>query len=181
MHGLKSMNATGRCMWRDCHMVLLALWHSLSATLVTMWDMEKKDGILQEPGSRRQNGSREGHLHNVRSSGNGRHTQGEFSLSAKSKADLESFQCFLRGFQADTNQKENLRFWSQWWEVATAYVAQYLAIRCSLQHLRGAVVHHLAPLFFAYRRYKYEDLISRCITDRRSNVATSLAGPDEVG
>ena len=77
-----------------------------------------------------------------------------------------SFKRFLAFLQiSDQNPNQNLRFWAQWFEVATGYVAQYLAIRCSIWDLRGAAIHHLAPLFYAYRRFKYEALIAKCITD----------------
>ena len=67
--------------------------------------------------------------------------------------------------QSDSNPNEMLRYHSQWWDVSIAYLAQYVAIRCSLWHLRGAAIRHLAPFFFSYRRFKYEELMARSITD----------------
>eukprot|EP00951_Prasinocladus_malaysianus_P011669 scaffold86497_cov26-Prasinocladus_malaysianus.AAC.1 len=127
--GLPSMNASGK--WRDCHMVILTLWHALSLSVITLFE-----GRYNE--------------------------QARANAVSPTVADLKKF---IARLQDTSNKNENLRFWSQWWEVATAYVAQYLAVRCSLWHLRGAALHHIAPLFYALRRYKYEELLAHAITD----------------
>ena len=75
------------------------------------------------------------------------------------------FWRWIQTVQASTNMDEVSRFWAKLLPFLNAYVGYYVSIRSGNWLLRNACLRTIAPLFFAFNHYKYEELCTMAIKD----------------
>ena len=81
---------------------------------------------------------------------------------------------WMKTFSAEENRNEVSKFWAQMLCVLHFYNGFYFAIRSGNWLLRNAFLKALSPIFFAFNRHKYEELIIENLYDTLTLPCTIL-------